>query len=271
MKAVFPILMGLLVIIMQPFTGCKKEPVPEPEKHTPLTTDLAAGMPPDPKRINGYLYMCQKVFRNGSSYYSQLIMTAGFGDPSRNLMAGYNYVTDQPVIVTDPEHRRNVSVGRVTCNSAVMGNANNINYTYIQQLDTLLFRENADWGIEGNGSFVPFKLRLPRATPEVISSSHDFSLQISAGYTLDVSDLLINFDSAGVLFSYPNSFPPVYKSIVNPGTVVTFSPGELSYLINRTFCNVTVMGFNYCHKTIEDKIYVFESAAKLERFMTIKP
>jgi hypothetical protein len=260
---IFPIMLLL-------WSGCKKEPLPEPEPHVPVSTEFALGLPEQPRYIHGYFYMCQKIQRLGFNYYPQMVMAAGFGDPSRNLLMNYDHQLDQPVFTSDMSLRPNVSVGRVFCNGVVMGNSSNTIYNMVIEMDTVLFDETATWEIDGNKSFVPFKVVLPLKVPKVIASAQNFSLQISSGYTLDVSQIITNYDSAAVMLRVNNAFPPIYKSIRSPDALIELSPNELVYLKNRTSCNVIVMGFNYCHKTIEDKVYVFESAAKLERIMTIK-
>jgi hypothetical protein len=263
-KKQFPFLALLLSLL-----SCEKKPLQEPEIPLPVTTELKAGLPPSPQFINGYLYSSFRLIRYGWNYNTNFTAAAYFGDPSRNLMINFDHLFDQQEFLSNNKNTPNVTVGRVSVNGLGMGGTSTTSYWTSTQLDTAFLDTEPTWNIEGNKTFVPAVIKL-RHPPKLLNTSFNFSLQISAGYTLDISSLISNYDSAGVLIHMNSAFPAIYKSCPPGVQTIVFSSKELGNLKNRSSCNIVLVGFNYSHQMIEDKLYVFESSAKLERSLTIK-
>jgi hypothetical protein len=254
------------------FVSCGKKELPEPEVPVTETTEIRQGLPAEPQKINGYLYAGLRVSRFGMNYYSNTVLFANFGDPDRNLIANFSHAMDQQIFTSgNSKNAPNVSVGRVYFNGLMLGGSGQTNYFISTPMDTLLFEEPPEWVIEGNKTFEPFSVTLPRKGPDIINSLVNFSLQVSNGYTLNMSDLLAGYDSAAVMISSQSAFPAIYKATAVASPVISFSPSELVYLKNRTSSNIMILGYNYSSKTVAGKVYVFEMAAKLERILTIKP
>lgn len=250
--------------------SCKKEkPAPVPDEPT-ITTEMAAGLPPNHTAINGYLY-CSFSLLQYSTFYQQFFYSA-FSDPTRNLMAGYNHVQEN-FSFNNSSKSGNIDVGEVEFNGSTILNRNIFSNSVTYNLNSgsnPVFNPSASWRIEGNGAFKAFNLPVTRGFPLISQTYSPTSISKSAGYEFTVSPVVSNFDSLVISIGDGNtSLPKVRKGVLAGATSVSFTPADLSPLYISTYGTFHIYAYNYSNKTIENKVYVFELSHKMVKYVAI--
>lgn len=239
--------------------GCKKKKPETPAEPEPVNSGMISGLPANYKSLNGYFYAgYNKPYAGNYTYHA---FYAAFSDPTRNLLGNFNHFDDYAV--GHPSKTGNIDVGEVFFNSSTANkNNSSSSITYFTYTSTQSFPNfNAQWQIEGNGSFKPLNEQVPGGFPEVNINPTVSSISLSAGYSFTVAGNISNYDSLLVEIYRDNSAR--VRKIVSPEQqVVSFSPADLSVFNTSSTAYVFFYAYNYSHKTINNKLFVFELSNK---------
>lgn len=261
-------LLAVLLILLV-FVCCRKKPAPVQEEII-VNTEMKNGLPADPKKINGYLFAGHLLL--SASNYTALNMFASFADPQKNLIAGYDHLFNS--VIFNLAKSGNIDVGEVSFLSMIVHKnlfSNSLSYS-TQNSTQVLPPFQAAWVTEGNRSFDPLNLTVPRGLPVNNVQSTADTLSISQNYIFDVSQHFSNYDSAMVMMYYggaPWSLVP--KRAGAETGAIKFFKEDFSGITPHTSGYMYYYAFNYSHQVISDKMYVFELAAKKIRLIYFVP
>lgn len=257
-------------LLLYLLAGCKKEKeavateVPEE-----LTTEMSAGLP-EKRNANGYFYA--RVHTNSLGIYI-LNLYAIFNDPGGNLLSTYNRVSNSSVF---NKNLGNVSVGTVkmsnyTVSSFTLGTTSIIYNRANLPLSSVL--PDISWKMEGNSSFKPLDQPVPRGFPAIGNVVSSSSISLQQGYVLNLAGTVSNCDSVIVTLSGNQSFTKVSKRIGSQGSSVTFSNSELSVFSGAVggYITRTIQACNYSHRTVANKLYIFEMDNKSDVMLNVMP
>jgi len=274
MKKILKNPLGLVLICnLAFFISCNKnKAITPPADPEPVTTDITNGLPDDPRKINGYFYAGNAVNIYSGNNSIGVYEYAVFGDPSRNLMANYNHLTNTSRFSGNQNDVGNVSDGDLFFNGMMIGSAGNTNYMQSNSYGGSS-NSSAHWVSSGNLSFKPIDLTVPRGFPTIIQPAYTtYSLNRGADLTINFSNFISNYDSICVALSDYGSTGAQYKirkAISSGVNSITISQTELSVLSTTSYGNITFAAFNYSNKIIEDKIYVFELSNRINMTLVI--
>jgi hypothetical protein len=254
--------------------SCEKKKTTTQDQ-SPITTELTSGFPSDLKKINGYFYAASRTnFNNFNTSYG-VNLYATFGDAARSLLSGFNHYTDseQNNFFINKD-RGNVNVGTISFNGRSFANPGGASYSQYYNLNSANY--SSQWVTEGNGSFKPINLVVQRGFPAIVqpSSTNSFSVSLSNDFIVNFQSFISNYDSVSVKISSDgsSSFYAIQKTVSSNTSFIKFTSGELSSkLSTTTYGNLIISAYNYSNKTIEDKVYVFELASKLDMQIYISP
>lgn len=249
-------------------TACQKpkpKPAPEPEE-TPVTTDLQEGIPTS-LVVNGYLY-ANANSPAGSGNVS-VRCHAVFSDPTRSLPGGFDHYNN-----VERQRLGNISVGDVVFNGEFLNEFNNeTDLSYNLFTNSFTFSYEASWNSQGNGTFKPLQQELPRGFPRINSSAIPLSLKRSENLVFNASALCTSYDSLVVMLTGlgGSSSPRLRKAIFKSEAQLVFTSAELSSFLssNQLSTQCQVFGFNYAHRMIENKSYLFELSDKIFRTISV--
>ena len=249
----------LLIHVVCVSTSCKK--TPPPPVVTTVNQPLANGLPNNPKLINGYLFNGYLTYTSGSSNISQYAFSV-FSDPTKPLINSFNhYQTGNSF-----SNFGNIDLGTVTFNgqSLFKTSQSNFSLSYYYTYSYSTINYNAIWTTEGNGVFKPLNINVNRGLP-VFSNSITVSNSIAknADYTLNLGTGTSNYDSLIVILSDGNFNGNIRKVVTTGASSVTFKSQELYTLNSSSYGYINIYAFNYSNTIINDKIYIFELANKL--------
>lgn len=244
--------------------SCKKPTHEQPAEEL-VTTEMKQGLPENPKLINGYLY-AGYTFDVNTNYYSRALFST-FSDPAKNLLAGYNHSLDQ---VPNFTKTGNIDVGQLNFNGFnVNRNSTSTNLFYFNSFSNLNYMNIAFWGFEGNGSFKPYQDSVTRGFP-VVLNTFSTSVISKSGFTLTVTNLASNYDSLELVINR-NSSNMIRKTVAAGVNTISFTASEMYFLSATNYGLLNLQAYNYSHKTVQNKLYVFELAKKVPRSVTITP
>jgi len=243
-----------------------------PADPEPVTTDIANGLPDNPKKINGYAFAENVITYNNGSPNPYVYLMALFGDPARNLIANYDHFTNSQRPISVSNDRENVSVGTLSFNGVPLYNGGSVIYQQNSTMSNVIYN-SANWLSDGNLSFKPINTAIPRGFPIINHSTMlptTYSISLSKDFSIDFSNFISNYDSVSVSLS-SSSFSQyqIKKTLSSASNSITFSKTELSVLYTTTYGNITFAAFNYSNKIIEDKIYVFELSNRINMTLVI--
>lgn len=240
-------------------TSCKKTTAASIV--APVNQALANGLPSNPKLINGYLYTDYLTNVNGSSNIAQYSFSV-FSDPTKPLISSLNHYQTGSSF----SNLGNIDVGNVTLNSQSLYKTTQSNFSlwYYFNNSYSTINYNAIWTTEGNGVFKPLNITVNRGLP-VFSNTIAVSNSIARNtdYTLNLGTGISNYDSLIVILSNGNFNGTIRKVVSAGSTSVTFKSQELSAINSSSYAYINIYAFNYSNAIIDDKIYVFELAQKL--------
>jgi hypothetical protein len=251
--------------------SCKKKDDKVATPPEPVNTELQPGLPEKSRSVNGYLFAIRQ--KNNTYSYNTLTVKlyAAFNDPATNVIASYDHVSTDQAFFSGGQ-AGNIIVGTVQFGSTGMQPSNFGNRAFYS---TSTIKNDSDpvetfWAINGNKSFRPFIQDITRGFPQPGNTMNVSPILISLGqgYTFDPSAAGIsNYDSLIVKI---NSSSNVTKR-VGRGTAVAFTSNDLSRFYAGGYATMLIAAFNYSHKTIEDKLYVFEMASSSLRSVNFTP
>jgi len=250
----------------------KKEKKTPPEPEPSVTTEMASGLPSNINSINGYLYAGIKYNGSSSNYFVSSLYAA-FSDPGRKLTTSYNHFLDNISNFGSNSNFGNIDVGSVTLNSSFFLSRSSFdpNVFYSSINNSGPFYNTAHWTSDGNMSFKPLDLDVPKGFPVLTYTLPFTSISRSTGFTLNMAQCGSNYDSITVSindFSFPQGG---IKKTVTPGvTSVTFSASDLSPISNSSG-TLAVYAYNYSNQTINNKVYLFELSNKYSQYIYIDP
>ena len=242
--------------------SCKKDKTLTVVDPPPVTTEIANGLPANPKKINGYLYAScvSSIYSGSGNTYSSQYRFAAFGDPARNLISGYNHYSNITSFNTPTTDMANVSVGDLNFNGVLINSGGSTSYqssTYTNSPDY-----TAHWVSEGNLSFKPLDLLVSRGFPviSILFGATSYALNLNNDFKFDLNNVAIsNYDSVAIGVSdYTTNGYKIKKMVSGLSNSVTFTQSELRVLSSTNNGNIIFYAFNYSTKIIEDKVYVFE-------------
>jgi hypothetical protein len=270
MKKRFNILFILAcALIVTAFTGCKKPKKVEVAADPVVNTDQANGMPANLKSVNGYFYASYKS--TSFSGYSYAFF-AGFSDPGRKLSSGWDHYNDNTSGFGATGSFGNIDVGIVTLNNSFPLQKNSFNPNIFYSYNTNYFQPltSAQWTTEGNLSFSPMDIQVSRGFPTAALNATFASISKAAGYTINLSQYVSNFDSAVVTITDNFSWQSNLRKGAGAGAQsITFTPAELSPLYVGSSGYIYVYAYNYSNQVINNKVYLYELSAKIQRNIVI--
>lgn len=233
----------ILVLI---FTSCKKPETVNPGIPDAVNTPLQSGLPADSKNINGYLFAAI----SNTSFTS---MYAVFADPGTNLMSTYDRY-NHTINGAGPDG--NVDVLSVSFNGQNLFRQLTNSRVFYTSSTSAMMPVTGRWKTSGNSTFKAMDVTLERPFPTCSMGTFTTNyVSKSAGFTLDLSTMVNNFDSAIVVLSYGNtSITRRYTS----AAIVSFSASDLSPFVAGSSLNLYLHGFSYSYQTINSKVYLFE-------------
>ena len=251
-------LLPIFVLII----SCKKTEIPDSVIGGESSNGIQIGLPAESNAIHGYLYAS---YYGSSTNNRRLTTYAAFGDPERNLMAGFNHYSDETIDIGT--NRGNVSVGYFVTFS---GGNNNISYSgasptssaYYYGYKRYIGSLNAftNWKFDGNKSFKGQDISVPRGFPKLNDSlikAYD-TITISKGYSVKTENRFSNYDSISVnLKSTIDSELELNKTFV-AGAPITLSSNELALFSKEQYVYIYLKAFNYSNQLIEGKKLVYE-------------
>jgi hypothetical protein len=254
-------ILKLLPIFILLFS-CKKTEIPDSVIGGENSDGIQIGLPAELNSIHGYLYASY----NSSSLNNRRLTTyAAFGDPERNLMAGFNHFDEEAIDIGS--NRGNVSVGYSVTFS---GNSSNISYSgasptssayyfgYKRYIGTL--NAFAKWRFDGNKSFKGQDISVPRGFPKLNDSlikAYD-TITITKGYSVKTENRFSNYDSITVnLISTTKNDVELNKTF-SAGVPITFSQTELARFSQDNYVYIYFKAYNYSNQLIEGKKLVYE-------------
>lgn len=259
-----------LVTLIVSTTACKKKTKTEIVDDPIVNTEMQNGLPEDYKTMNGYLYAGYSLQLFNTYYYGYFY--SGFNDPGKNLLSGYNHSQDN-FSFNNVSKAGNIDVGVVEFNASttlsknVFSNA--VTYQSNNNSATTII-PTASWKIEGNGAFKEFDISVSRGFPYIAPSFTPSAISKSAGYNFTISPTVSNYDSLVVAIGDGNSSIPKIRKGVTAGTnMVTFTTTDLSALYISSYGAVHVFAYNYSHKTVNSKRYLFELSHKVSKSVAI--
>lgn len=261
---------GLFVCFAIFLIACDKPKAKIPAEEPTVTTEMANGFPDNKEKIHGYFYAANTLFStlNRSRY-----LYAVFGDPARDLMQNFNHVANT-TRNGGQQNSGNVNVGAVSFNDYQINPSGLAAYYSNNSVSVL--DVSTKWRTDGNGSFKPVDLNVPRGFPTV-NVTGSYSLSLSKEFKVDVSGIFGNYDSLAVIVSRVSSYFSPYNSVsktisASDPSLVTFKPAEMATALTNTgYGSIIFSGFNYSHKTAEDHVYVFELSTQTALTLTISP
>lgn len=251
--------------------SCDKKDPPKPKAPEPVNTDMTPGMGNNSRNIHGYFYASYRQSPSPNEGY--LTGFAVFGDPARHLMGLYDHYNDNERFSSSSTSRGNISVGMTSFAGRNLSENNNpgFNLSYrLHSFQTIYgFDYSCNWHTEGNGSFKPVDLSVDRGFPRIARTTDTPTMYInkSADFILDLKGLVSNYDSVYVRIPSFNGF--LEKRISATSSIIVFSQASLAQIFNGT--TMTIMAYNYSHKIINSKEYIFELAEKQDILLLIDP
>lgn len=261
----------LLLLTLSSFLACDKEDDAEPEPEV-VNTELKKGFPEDRKKINGYLYAGNSVYYyGGGNPYSQALINAFFGDPTRDFLSSFDHQNEQTIFFGG-NNNANVSVGTLSFNGNVIGSGNFSTNYYRMFTSSNEISQEAHWESTGNKSFLPIDLTIPGGFP-VINQQAVFSHSVvpnTQDLVLNFSDFISGCDSVAVTFGSSNDFQYKRKCVRFSDGLIRFTKSELSMLPANSTITVHYAGFSYWNKTTNNKTFIFElcNRVKLSTIIT---
>jgi hypothetical protein len=244
---------------------CCKKPVIKDSEDQKVNITLRKGLPPDPDKINAYLYASYALDRvNGAGTMNRLTLFASFSDPAKELMMPVSHRYDY--IFQGSEFGGNVQVNELSFNNNIIKptvfGEQSVVYVFPTQNVTSSNNLSARWKHDGNRGFKPIDVLPERGFVVPVNVAASFTLDADNGDTIKLNNL--NFDT---LFVDIGSL--ITKTIVPPQSEVVFSREELSQLSTGGY-GINFSTFNYSSMVLDDKIYLFELSVKLKQTTFIK-
>jgi hypothetical protein len=243
--------------------SCKKKDDKAETPSEPVNTELQPGLPEKSKSLSGYLFAIRQKTNTYINSTLTLKLYAAFNDPAANLIASYDHLNTNRVFSVSGQ-AGNIIVGPVQFGSTGMQPSN---LGTIAFYNTTTMKTDSDpvetfWATNGNKTFKPFIQDVSRGFPQLGNTMNAalISISLGQGYTLDpLAAGISNYDSLMVRIN-GNSFASKTKR-VGRGTAVVFTTNDLAGFYSGQNTNMLIAAFNYSHKTIEDKLHVFELAS----------
>lgn len=257
----------LLPVLILLFSSCKKDKDKEPEEPPAINTDMASGLPDNPKMIHGYFYADNYEGAYNGSTYSTLYSV--FRDPADNIMPNYNHFTGNVLFTST---RGNISVNDVAFNGHLLNKMSSSAIHYNNVIYQAASPDySAHWKTGGNSTFLPLNQIVPRGLP-VLNVAANYTISGSSPYSINPEEVVSNYDSLIVKISR-NNFTFVKRAIARGVGTITFPASELSSIFSGSGSSplISFYAYNYSFRTVENKTHVFELAYKKDRFITVKP
>ena len=259
----------ILAVVSTTLFSCKKTEIEAPSQAIAASGDFSNGIPSG--KINGYLYACD-VNYSGFGYLSTY---AVFGDPARMLNRNFEH-RDERTVLTGTDNIGNVSVGNLQFSGynvySYYQGSNTLSYYYMNNIS---YQNNlsAAWLSDGNKSFAPLNVAIPRGFPllsdSLIKTSNNNSITVANGYNISLNKFIGNYDSLYVRVANSSDGSFVAKMFNNTQSP-SFSADELRTIFpgsGNTYGFVEVAAYNYSNKLISGKSYLFELARRRENIM----
>ncbi len=259
----------LFAIVSLSLFSCKKTEIEAPSQTIAASGDFSNGVPSE--KINGYLYACDNNYNN----FGYLTNYAVFSDPARMLYYNYNH-REESTVTTGTDNIGNVSVGSLQFSGynqySYYQGSNTLSYYYSNNIYYQNLTLSTAWLSEGNKSFAPINVTVPRGFPilkdSLILSSANRTINVQNGYNIVMNQFIGNYDSLYVKISNNNgSF--TQKMFTN-SQAPSFSSDELKTIFSGSGITngfVEIAAFNYSNKLISGKRFVFELAKRRENII----
>jgi hypothetical protein len=261
----------LLIIAASLAWSCKKkDPTPATPPASPgtppVTTNLESGLPANSTSIDAYLYAGYLTDVSYASDYN-LSMFSAFAGSSRNLFTNYDHRNDKQLIPGNADLRGNSDVGNVTFSgNAISKSASPTNSAYYTSSVLSSTTSLTKWKVDGGNGFVATEVDITRGYPLVMAPPAT-GISVNAGFAFKVSDFISNYDSVNVRLTAYNKAPygfHVEKTVASSADSIRFTKAELTPAYpSYQYLYLTIKAYNYSHKTISDKKYVFELSNKV--------
>jgi hypothetical protein len=254
--------------------GCKKKD--EPLSPDPANTNLQQGLPDKYKSINGYMIAIHQKDYIYSTNMRPIECYAAFNDPATNLIASYDHLDAGFTIFSFLPQAGNISVGPIWFGPDLIypttQNKRAFYHASISKTDS--DPVNASWSTEGNGSFKPFSQNVARGFPQLgeALTAASISISVGQGYSLNPAKIGIsNYDSLLVRINGNTILGQSCIKRVGPGAPAVFTAADLSIFGPGTYAKILIGAFNYSHRMVEGKLYVFETASHVLRQAEFTP
>lgn len=247
------------------FGSCIKDDVKLPEEPEALNTEMSNGFPADGEICSGYMYSCYSQDPNASYLFAYCT----FRDPGADLFATYDHFTDQTRFFTGEQINGNIRVGNVRFNKRNLVETNSgggISYRLTNTNNISLGDGSALWETDGNGSFKSLADAINRGFPKILYSTVTKTASISSDYIIETKNIATNFDSLIISIGYYNY--QIRKRAVAGDQIIKFTKEEL-YSKGAGTQNLYIYAYNYSHRIINSKKYVFELANKYTTILQI--
>lgn len=265
-------LLPLLIL----FISCKKTEIPDAVINAENSDGVQSGLPEEVNAINGYLYASY----NSSQKNNRMLTTyASFGDPGKNLMAGFNHHYD--ILIDIGPERGNVSVGNsITLSGysnfiSINGNGSSSNafyYGYKRNIGSL--NAFAGWKYDGNKSFKGQSITVPRGFPKLNDSliKPFDTITIKKGYSVKTENRFSNHDSITVYLTSTFDDSIMLIKTFAAGVPVVIGSEELARFADVQYVYINFKSFNYSNQIIDGKKLVYElSGVTDEKTLRIVP
>ncbi len=261
------------------FAAChknKRKANPDPG---PQDTELAKGLPENPRAIHGYFFAGISNYNYDLTNY-KVTLYAAFHDPAASLTKTYDHVNNN---LSFSELFGNVAVGSVQFSNAMNLSVNGFGGSQVSYLYNTPFQQDVSnivpaWLTAGNGSFKPLNISLTRGfpviTPTIVPSTASYSVSLVNDFVVTADNFISNYDSLIVtIIPTSSSNQTIKKKVSAPGTSVTFTKNELAGLPSGSWSTniIYFQACNYSHITINGKLYLFELSNKYQNYVYVNP
>jgi len=252
-------------------SGCKKEEIATAEKEPRITGEMLSGLPGDQDTISGYLYADHS--KTGSN--DHLYLYAAFRDPSDKLLTSYNHYYNNTYGLINKAAFGNVNVGSVIFdNNRTLGaSTTKPSFQYYYNAQFIFAGLTAGWTTESNKTFGPINVIVERGLPLMSLDSGAIDEVSMNGFTLAVNGRVSNYDSIVVLIDDNVGFTsPLRKGRGAGNAPIIFSENDFKgFWKGNTSGSISVFAFNYSHKVIDNRLYVFELSKKITQNTILSP
>jgi hypothetical protein len=245
--------------------GCHKTRVTTPESVEKPTTELQNGFPEDLAELNGYLSLSEEhQSKSVGGLFKTVTAFAVFREPAKPLTESFDRLNQTSSAVES--NINGINMGVVTSGSLHLA-WNHIGASYGGATvvpDSIPLQPK--WYVQGNRTFPGFSSVIPRGYPSLVDNILlEDTANTILGYQINVHRFASNFDSVIIsLRSLSNNSTFTFRggSGVHSFMLTSQQVNQL-WPFNTSPVDCRVHLFNYSHRMMNGKVYLYENATRL--------